>query len=94
MASDFHPPCTFMWSRSMLWSKAQHAPDLLREWKPKSADGSPMLVTRALNATLTLLAVITLVDVLVVTENSGISECLGSADTTALRAVTGQMVLS
>ena len=53
-----------------------------------------MLPIRCLKATQTLLAVITLVPVLVLTANSGLSECFGFKETTSQSAVTGQMVLS
>ena len=93
MASHVNPPCTLIYSSFMLWSKAQQALDYIKHWKPNSAEGRPMLFTHDWKTILTR-AVITLAPVLLVTEDSGISECSGFEETTALRVITEQIFLS
>ena len=83
-----------MWSKSMLWSKAQLAPERLNVWKPNSRGRRPILDTARFKTRRTLLAVRTVVVPFSVTVNNGLSLCKTFVETIRLRAEIGHNSLS
>ena len=78
-----------MWSKSILWSKAQLAPERLNVWNPNSWGSRPILDIARFNTKRTLLAVRTDVAPFSETVNNGLSLCMAFDETTRFRADTG-----